>query len=214
MISNYDEHPETSHETHRKKRRKLDNDTAATTTTTDHRRSETNNKQLRWKTSAEQQTYSSKLIHALRHARLHHAPPSRVRAAADTALAMAAKGRSRWSRAILSSRLKLRRKHHRKVRIIRSVISPPAMPQNAAAFAADKAAAPLDKRVKALSRLVPGCRKVSLPSLLEETSDYIAALQMQVRAMTALAQLLSGAAVATAAPQRSPSSNNNDGPVH
>lgn len=50
----------------------------------------------------------------------------------------------------------------------------------------------LKRKVRVLSRLVPGCRKLSLPNLLEETTDYIAALEMQVRAMTALAGLFTG----------------------
>ncbi|KAK8588897.1 hypothetical protein V6N12_023309 [Hibiscus sabdariffa] len=45
----------------------------------------------------------------------------------------------------------------------------------------------VQRKVKVLGRLVPGCRKEPLPVILEEATDYIAALQMQVRAMSALA---------------------------
>ncbi|XP_058211271.1 uncharacterized protein LOC131323472 [Rhododendron vialii] len=46
------------------------------------------------------------------------------------------------------------------------------------------------KKVKVLGRLVPGCRKRMLSVILEEATDYVAALEMQVRAMGALTDLL------------------------
>lgn len=51
------------------------------------------------------------------------------------------------------------------------------------------------ERLKKLGRIVPGCRKLPAATLLEEAADYVAALEMQVRTMRALAEALSAAAV-------------------
>ncbi|XP_030459724.2 transcription factor bHLH149 [Syzygium oleosum] len=125
------------------------------------------------------------------------APPSsgagEVRGIVDRVLATAAKGRTRWSRAILASRLRMSRlgKRHKKARAptghawLRK--PPPPRPEGG-----KRRLPAAERRVRVLGRLVPGCRGISVSNLLEETSDYIAALEMQVRAMTVLTQLLSG----------------------
>lgn len=53
-------------------------------------------------------------------------------------------------------------------------------------------AAAVEAKARVLGRLVPGCRKLPLPLILDEVSDYIAALGVQVRAMSVLAGVLSG----------------------
>ncbi|KAK9292162.1 hypothetical protein L1049_020121 [Liquidambar formosana] len=188
------ENPESvSRESKTKKRRKTLND--------DQTQSISNN--MKWRTEAEQQIYSSKLFEALRQVRrnnspaeANHRPRGRVvREAADRVLAVAAKGRTRWSRAILTSRLRLRFKKVRKQKVTGG-----GRLRKVEVRKENKGITVLQRKVRVLGRLVPGCRKLSFPNLLEETTDYIAALEMQVRAMTALTQLLTGGAGGLAAP--------------
>ncbi|XP_073045465.1 transcription factor bHLH149-like [Primulina eburnea] len=139
----------------------------------------------RWRTETEQRIYSSNLVDALRI--LRRLDSSAVRDAADKVLAVSAKGRTRWSRAILTGRLSFRlsqinRRHKKAAKPVTAPKKP----------AARRNLPPLQRKVKTLSRLVPGCRKLSLPNLLEETTDYIAALEMQVKAMALITDLLNG----------------------
>ncbi|KAE8703707.1 bHLH148 protein [Hibiscus syriacus] len=164
-----------------------------------------------WKSEAQQQIYSSKLLQALSQINLNgtttpYSPSAprggrAVREAADRALAVAAKGRTRWSRAILTSRLKLKfRKHKRSAHRGSTAAAVAAVtrtsrskkPRVSVLKLKAKSVPTVQRKVKVLGRLVPGCRKETLPVILEEATDYIAALEMQVRAMSALADLLSG----------------------
>ncbi|XP_008781151.2 transcription factor bHLH148 [Phoenix dactylifera] len=143
----------------------------------------------KWRTEREQKLYSSKLLEALRRVRRPapaDPPRSRaVREAADRVLAVAARGRTRWSRTILSSRiLKLKPRKRRPAGAVR--------PKKPLASAAEMKRSPLlQRKARVLGLLVPGCRKLSLPTLLGEAADYIPALEMQVRVMSALAEMLS-----------------------
>ncbi|KAF8401298.1 hypothetical protein HHK36_012231 [Tetracentron sinense] len=190
LISNPVENSDRSRES-KKKKKKIQN-----------QNQNQNQKQTRWKTKFEQQIYSSKLLDALRH--VHRNPSSAassdtplrgraVREAADRALAVAAKGRTRWSRAILTNRLKLRFKKHKKQRVTVTGNSRSKKPGVSILRLKGKKLPALQRRVRVLGRLVPGCRELSFPVLLEEATDYIPALEMQVRAMTALAELLTSA---------------------
>ncbi|XP_054803029.1 transcription factor bHLH147-like [Prosopis cineraria] len=146
-----------------------------------------------WRSETEQRIYSSKLVEALRRV-LRQSPSSAakprlgrdVREIADRVLAVTAKGRTRWSRAILASPLS-RRKFHRQHKKVKKGVNGLKKPE----VSRERRRLPtVQRKARVLSRLVPGCRKASLPSLLEETTDYISALEMQVRAMTALTELL------------------------
>ncbi|CAM0145056.1 unnamed protein product [Urochloa decumbens] len=140
----------------------------------------------KWRTPRSQQAYSSKLLDALRLVRAGGGGATttscsgrQVRDAAYRALAVAARGRSRWSRAILARRR--RALHLQRV----------AVPARSVSGSGGQSV--VASKALALGRLVPGCRRLSLPALLAEVSDYIAALQMQVRAMTQLTEDLAAA---------------------
>ncbi|XP_047328115.1 transcription factor bHLH149-like [Impatiens glandulifera] len=191
-ISTFDGGYERSQESNRKKRRKIIRGDAAKINDVQMNR-------LQWKTNAEQQIYSVNLVEALRRTpsspeTVSNAGIRSIRETADRVLAVSARGRTRWSRAILSCRLrsKLVNKRHKKVKLS-GKIQPKRKP------ARTNAPPPLQRKVQILGRLVPGCRKLPFHNLLEETTDYIAALEMQIKAMSALAVLLNGAGSSTAA---------------
>ncbi|XP_061350337.1 transcription factor bHLH147-like [Gastrolobium bilobum] len=156
--------------------------------------------QTKWKSQAQQQIYSSKLHKALARVNIGGSgdAPRRgraVREAADRVLAVAARGRTRWSRAILTNRLKLKfRKQHKRQRVVGPTgsNSRSRKPRVSVFRLKGKTLPAVQRKVRVLGRLVPGCRKEPLPVILEEAIDYIPALEMQVRAMSALADLLFG----------------------
>ncbi|WOL09344.1 transcription factor bHLH150 [Canna indica] len=153
----------------------------------------------RWRAAARERAYRRRLVEALRAAaRRRASEPRDVKEAADSALALTAGGRSRWSRAILLGR-------HRRAKLLvkaggKAARSRGGRPRPDAMPPPPGKGNRVRDRLRLLGRLVPGCRKLSAPSLLEETVDYVAALEMQVKSMRALVNALSAAAAA-AAPQ-------------
>ncbi|XP_071698473.1 transcription factor bHLH148-like [Rutidosis leptorrhynchoides] len=151
-----------------------------------------------WKSEVQQQIYSSKLLQALRHVRTGNGIKSRrdVRDAADRVLAVTGKGRTRWSRAILTNKLKLKfMKNNRRQRgVIASATGNCRLkkPRVSILRLKTKNLPAVQRKARVLGGLVPGCRKQPLPVVLEEATDYIPALEMQVKAMAALVELLSG----------------------
>ncbi|KAG8063630.1 hypothetical protein GUJ93_ZPchr0003g17588 [Zizania palustris] len=163
----------------------------------------------KWRRRRVHEIYSSKLLDAIRLVRSGSGLPASaaaaaaadtqprsraVREAADRALAVSARGRTHWSRAILAS-------HHRRLQAarrarLREPASPPPRRPTSPPGKGPKTPA-LARKAKVLGRLVPGCRRLPFPALLAEASDYIAALEMQVRAMTALADVLSTVSAST-----------------
>ncbi|WZZ56925.1 hypothetical protein YC2023_057032 [Brassica napus] len=140
----------------------------------------------RWRTNRVQQIFASKLVEALR--RVHQrsndggkitSAVREIRDTADRVLAASARGTTRWSRVGLShSRPSESGETQEDTATERKHIKLPAA----------------ERKLKILGQLVLGCRKVTVPNLLDEATDYIAALEMQVRAMESLAELLAAAA--------------------
>lgn len=166
----------------------------------------------KWKSQTQQQLYSSKLRQALSGVNLAGDRGGKaVRDAADRVLAVTAKGRTRWSRAILTNRLKLKfMKKHKRQRVA-APSTGPARSKKQTRFSVlrlkGKTVPAVQRKVRVLGRLVPGCKKEPLPVILEEAIDYIPALEMQVRAMTALSQLLFGSSSSSASGGAASSSN-------
>lgn len=173
--------------TRRKKKKKIHHNAAQI-------QPENNSSPIQWKSDAQQQIYSSKLLRALQQVRqsssseAQPSAPRRVRDAAYGVLAATARGRSRWSRAILTNRLKLKfmKKNNmaKRQRKVMTVIAAGNRSQKKSKVSVlrlkSKCLPAFQRKARVLSRLVPGCRKQPLPVVLEETTDYIAALQMQV----------------------------------
>ncbi|KAL8155575.1 transcription factor bHLH149-like [Apium graveolens] len=141
-----------------------------------------------WKSASEHKIYASKLVDALRRRK----PDCTVRETADRVLALSAKGRSRWSRTIITNRLKLQLRmiKHKNKRKNTKVAATKQSKNLVRRPPVKKRLLAVQEKARDLSRLVPGCRKMTFPNLLDEVSDYIAALEMQVLAMTALTGLL------------------------
>ncbi|XP_066317014.1 transcription factor bHLH150-like [Miscanthus floridulus] len=158
------------------------------------------NQASKWRSGAVRGVYGRRLLDALR--ATGGGQPRAVKAAADSALALTARGQTRWSRAILlagaaCSRRRVLVKAGGKVRRRRRPPLPVQARDNAAAAALLKGKGKekdkVQERLRVLGRLVPGCRKLPAPALLEEAADYVAALQMQVSAMRALTDALAAA---------------------
>ncbi|TYG58848.1 hypothetical protein ES288_D08G255400v1 [Gossypium darwinii] len=132
----------------------------------------------RWRTKREHQIYSSKLFQALCRSRRTSSSTSakELHQTADRVLSITAKGTTRWSRAILAAPLTAgtNMKKHKKAKVtVHTRLRKPVVNRE------KKKLPVVERKLKALRRLVP-----------EETSDYIAALEMQVRAMTAITEFL------------------------
>ncbi|KAI3687649.1 hypothetical protein L1987_81349 [Smallanthus sonchifolius] len=163
-----------------------------------------------WKSEVQQQLYKSKLLQALRQVRLgsgtgtnkkYPRRGSAVREAADRVLAVTAKGRTRWSRAILKNKLKIKfmKSNRRQRGLVATATGNSRLkkPRVSVLRLKTKTLPAIQRKARVLGGLVPGCRKQPLPVVLEEVTDYIPALEMQVKAMAALLELLSGGSSST-----------------
>ncbi|KAF8082596.1 hypothetical protein N665_0818s0012 [Sinapis alba] len=158
----------------------------------------------KWRSEKQQQIYSTNIIQSLRELRISAAaavdPPRggggrAVRDAAYRSLAVTARGRTLWSRAILSKAVKVKLKFRKQNRSRNS--NHPTMvsitgnnrfrKKRATVLRLKAKGLPaVQSKVKLLSRLIPGCRKQPLPVVLDETTDYIVAMEMQIRALNAI----------------------------
>ncbi|KAF3601484.1 hypothetical protein F2Q69_00039081 [Brassica cretica] len=160
-----------------------------------------------WRSEKQQRSYSANLIQALQQVRLSSSaaetpyPTAQKRGkafreAADRALAVSARGRTLWSRAILFNRFKLKFRKQKRPSSGRGTKK-----RRVTVVKLNKKSIPsVNRKARVLGRLVPGCKKESVPVILEEATDYIQALEMQVRAMKSLAELLSGSGSGSAPP--------------
>lgn len=191
-VSNQELAPSTStslSESKRKKRRKIDTSIVIKNNNQpENRKNKSQADSTAWKSASDHKIYASKLVDALR----TRTSGSTVRETADRVLALSAKGRSRWSRAIITNRLKLQMKmiKHKNKRKNTKVAATKRSKNLIRTPPVKKRLLAVQEKARDLSRLVPGCRKITFPNLLDEVSDYIAALEMQVRAMSALTGLL------------------------
>ncbi|PON35953.1 hypothetical protein TorRG33x02_350400, partial [Trema orientale] len=120
--SSVDSIHDASADSSRKKRRKIGGDETPSPSRTPQSAA-----MIRWKSESEQRIYSSKLVEALLRTRRSSSPAPaagkvvKVRETADRVLAAAAKGTTRWSRAILARRHRLMRnrlkRKHRKAKV-------------------------------------------------------------------------------------------------
>ncbi|XP_020598684.1 transcription factor bHLH147-like isoform X2 [Phalaenopsis equestris] len=168
----------------------------------------------KWRSGAQQQIYGRRLLEALRATRgggaggTPPAGPQAFKDAAYSALALTARGQSRWSRSLLFGRCRRRElllkaggkvRRRRPPRPLRKIMAGAAL-EPPPALKGKK----VRDRLRLLSKLIPGCRKLSTPILLEETADYVAALEMQVKTMRALTDALSAAALSSPTVESAP----------
>ncbi|KAF8099602.1 hypothetical protein N665_0241s0035 [Sinapis alba] len=185
----------------------------------------------KWRSDKQQQIYSTNIIQSLRELRISAATDASaklsprgggraVRDAAYRSLAVTARGRTLWSRAILSKAVKVKLKFRKQNRLRTS--NPPTVVSITGNSRLRKKRATVlrlkgkgftavQRKVKLLSRLIPGCRKQPLPVVLEETTDYIVAMEMQIRALNAL---ISAVGSSSAAPQSLPETGNDGEETH
>ncbi|KAG7542680.1 hypothetical protein ISN45_Aa07g026360 [Arabidopsis thaliana x Arabidopsis arenosa] len=170
----------------------------------------------KWRSEKQQQIYSTNIIQSLRELRISSAvksPSSRgggiaVRDAAYRSLAVTARGRTLWSRALLSKAVKLKFRKQNRMRNSNCAITGNnnnrlRKKRTTVLRLKGKGLPAVRRKVELLSRLIPGCRKQPLPVVLEETTDYIVAMEMQIRALNAL--------ISAVAPPTPPSETGHDG---